>query len=45
MSEIKPCKITEHIWKSERKPEGNRSGYHVDICEVCGEVHAYDDSD
>ena len=41
----KECGETDHDWLEIVKPEGNRSGYHVDKCIRCGKMQTYDTSD
>ena len=35
----------KHNFRVIRKPEGNRSGWHEEQCEICGQHISYDDSD
>ena len=46
-TELPKCesKNGQHSWVCIRSPLGNRSGWHVDKCEVCGIETEYDTSD
>lgn len=35
----------EHVWHEVSRPEGHRSGVHVDRCPICGIEVEYDTSD
>lgn len=43
---IPNCKFSKaHRFYNIIKPEGNRSGWHEDKCDICGLIICYDDSD
>lgn len=44
---IPDCKSVnkQHQWRTTKRPDGNRSGWHEQVCEICGQEIGYDDSD
>ena len=45
--EIPKCKSADgkHKLIITKRPDGNRSGWHEERCEICGQEISYDDSD